>query len=436
MTATTPLPWLTALTIAAAVVPGSASADCIRAAATKIRAAPGAAAAAIGTLFIETPVQRTGERNGWVQVEPVEESLFWVQPTRVRGWVPADDVAEECPAFRAQLDEANEGEPAARAAVLERAVALARNRTDRIEALEGLVRAREELGDRPRAAQARAELAALRDPARARSPQERGLALAVVAGPDGAGVFPLTYVGGPIAALVWRSQAEATAFMARYLYAGREYALLGGGTVRLLGDPTFPLHQDDCIQSMTAGGTLSGAGGAGLAISGPFRDGHRASALTAEDRSTLIALARKEFERSARRSPAVREVASSADVVASASAHASVDGFVRDLDGDGMPELVGVVQLRAPEDALVGHVLVVAPRGTRATRPYLTRSALALAGEGGHNRLQLLGCVDLDGDGVDELVVEERGYESGAIEILVRTAGWKFRAVRVSGGSC
>jgi hypothetical protein len=434
--------WILALAAQVAFLPQTATAECVVASSVKLRSEPRLDAEVTGTLPIGAQVRRFGAQDGWVQVSELTEGLAeWVKSSGATGWVREEFLAPSCTSFREVLDAmkgAADQSPSAQVASFERAAAMAESRPERIEAMGGLARALEESGDASGAARVKADLETLRDPIRLSAKRERTLAVAVIKHHQVTSIYPLAYIGSPVEPLAWSSQWEATSFMARYLYSGRRYALLGipGGALTVGEDPRFTLRQHDCSDSMTATGVVAlptGVLGRGwLATSNPVHMARPAAPLSDGDSKELARLARSTFEVEASRLPWGQDQ----KLVAKAASSPSVEGFAKDLDGDGKPELVGVVQFHGPRGALDGYVLMIASANPHADRPLYAQTVIGVPDSETQGTLRLIGVVDLDGDGVDELVIQRDAYEGSVLLVLVRTEKWGFRSVVVAGGGC
>ncbi len=192
---------------------------------------------------------------------------------------------------------------------------------------------------------------------------------------------------------------------------------------------------------MSATATVSApAGHPHVAFSAPVPPAHRQAELVAGDREELIRAARAALKREAPKERWIQDPR----LVARAAQSPSVEGFARDLDGDGQEELVAVVAFHArsrdkapgpPRSELDAYVLLVTPRAPGA-RPYLAQVAIGAEESETQTRIELLGAVDLDGDGVDELLVHRDLWEGEVIQALIRSVGWQFRTVTLAGGGC
>lgn len=103
-----------------------------------------------------------------------------------------------------------------------------------------------------------------------------------------------------------------------------------------------------------------------------------------------------------------------------------------DLDGDGTEEFVGAYGVAGEQPGMAARsVVVVAEPGPAAMRVV---GARASASDDGWGTLRLVGAVDVDGDGVLEVVAREAGYESHRFVVLSRGTGGRWTEVYTGGG--
>ena len=117
-----------------------------------------------------------------------------------------------------------------------------------------------------------------------------------------------------------------------------------------------------------------------------------------------------------------------------------VDSFAQDLDGDGKGEWVGVTRFQKGADTGAKHVLLVVRPATpvRGAR-VLLRAERGQAdgpadGEGMVRWIRLLGTVDLDVDGIDDIVTSSGYYEWWTQETWLSRRN--YEPLAVSGGGC
>ncbi|HLA64696.1 MAG TPA: hypothetical protein VK610_09735 [Rhodothermales bacterium] len=105
-----------------------------------------------------------------------------------------------------------------------------------------------------------------------------------------------------------------------------------------------------------------------------------------------------------------------------------------DLDENGVEELIATFGIA--DDGAGGTergVLVIAGSGTSTPRVMGARVSDAADGWGA---LQLVGALDVDGDGIREVVVREAGAEAYRYVVLARAAGGRWTEVFSGGGGC
>ena len=103
-----------------------------------------------------------------------------------------------------------------------------------------------------------------------------------------------------------------------------------------------------------------------------------------------------------------------------------------DLDGDGDEELVGAYGVAGEHPGMTARsVVVVAEPGPAALRVVGARASDA---DDGWGTLRFVGAVDVDGDGVLEVVAREAGYEVHRFVVLARGAGGRWTEVYAGGG--
>jgi WD domain, G-beta repeat len=110
-----------------------------------------------------------------------------------------------------------------------------------------------------------------------------------------------------------------------------------------------------------------------------------------------------------------------------------------DLDRDGSPELVGTVE--AGGDGSQHNLLLIVSSGARGTRPVLVsyhRSAAEIGGNQSHETERFVDHLDIDGDGVDEVIATKARYE-GMYYVIFKRSGsaseWSM-VYRGGGGGC
>jgi WD40 repeat protein len=112
---------------------------------------------------------------------------------------------------------------------------------------------------------------------------------------------------------------------------------------------------------------------------------------------------------------------------------------VIDLDRDGTPELVGTVESGASGSQ--HNLLLIVSSDPGATRPVLVsyhRSAAEIGGNQSHETEQFVDHMDIDGDGVDEVIATKAQYE-GMYYVIFKRSGsareWSM-VYRGGGGGC
>ena len=228
-----------------------------------------------------------------------------------------------------------------------------------------------------------------------------------------------------------RGNEDAREFAASYYRPGRMYRVLAGGaevgTAKVenetsLGcvslaarvDVTPPRSQRDPSRlRVLAIGSLS------VAPQKPVRRN-----LTDAEEKAMWRLARRELRK--------RHV--------SASLFKGLEGWnfiSADLNHDGRRDVIGSFEVNE-EKARIKHRLFLIAMGDdaggyRADYVWYFRF-LESVDEGSTETIELVDTIDLDEDGIDEVIVSDRGYEGNEYEILKRVGG-KWREVYGGGGS-
>jgi hypothetical protein len=335
--------------------------------------------------------------------------------------------------------------PEERLVQLERAVRLARSPAALLGALDAYGETLAKAGNGKRAAAVRREAAALRA---APEGKARPLLLAVgtVRETGRAFVVPLAYGGARPAPLhagdFWESQYQLTRLAATYLVPGRRYRYLGDGGAPVEGGlvveeeaPELKWEVPDGCFDSSAPGVAARPEGApgelrGFATDGdlhPIAPGTRRP-LADEEGALLASLVAGKAQGKVELVPfGPAQELGGADFRPRARPSLRVQGFAQDLDGDGALELVAAVRVQLRRQGPVKRAFLVVRPG--ASRPILRHDAV---GDG----IQILGTVDLNGDGVDDIMTSSWGYEYGTHEIWVSTRRGGYVKLLVSAGGC
>ncbi|HEV2706761.1 MAG TPA: hypothetical protein VGV59_12610 [Pyrinomonadaceae bacterium] len=247
-------------------------------------------------------------------------------------------------------------------------------------------------------------------------------------------IEPITMVVGgrftepPVAGLSEAADAERNekSFIAEYFRPGRTYRLLFGGGEA--GKVTVKQYLEPGCVGLVASATAdtqAKLGGEVLALAtdsdalGRGKGTRRAP--TAEERAAALALARTLF-RSKRVAPSALEKIKTNNLTAI------------DLDADGRAELVGSYFIEMqPHFPQHTALLIAEPRGASFAA---TLSWYHFGSEENFELRRLVDAVDLDGDGVSEVIAGGSYYESNDYFVYQRTpTGWRV-VYQGGGGGC
>jgi len=217
-------------------------------------------------------------------------------------------------------------------------------------------------------------------------------------------------------------------FLRTYFQPGRRYRLLGSPTEASV---TIVKRLDLSCVSVGACVRLEGAVAAAghlLATDSPrLAPPPAARALSAEDSQRAAALARARFQAHGLRAS-----------LAQGSPLELYEGIAADLDGDGARELIvaaGFTSPRVAEGALpdcAARVALVVDGRTGDVQELWTSAGDAEMGP----RDEIVGLVDVDGDGVFEVVLRVVGYEAWEYHLFRRVGGRWLEVYAGAGGGC
>jgi hypothetical protein len=223
-------------------------------------------------------------------------------------------------------------------------------------------------------------------------------------------------------------EAAANAFVREYFRAGRRYRLLFGGGEA--GTATVVKYNEPgCVglnaeASVETGARLGGQVQA-LAVSSaaPGRRQSSRRAPTEAERASALALARAAYSKNGVGAPLVRKME-------------VVNLTATDLDGDGSAELVGSFKIedntaQAADAYTLFMICEPEGGGLKAALTWFHRG-----GEGEYAERGLVDAVDLDGDGVAEVIAEGRYYESNDYIVYKRRQGRWVSVYQGGGGGC
>lgn len=217
-------------------------------------------------------------------------------------------------------------------------------------------------------------------------------------------------------------------FRRTYFQPGRRYRLLGRPAEASV---TIVKRMDLSCVSVGACGRLEGAGAATghlLATDSPRLAAPAARALSAEESKRAAALARARFR--------VHGLRAS---LAQGSPLELYEGMAADLDSDGASELIVAAGFTSPRvaegampDCAAKAALVVDGR-TGDVQELMTSAGDA---EMGTETPEIVGFVDVDGDGVHEILLRLVGYEWWHYHLFRRVDGRWLEVYGGGGGGC
>jgi hypothetical protein len=225
------------------------------------------------------------------------------------------------------------------------------------------------------------------------------------------------------------SEAATGAFVKEYFRAGRQYRLLSGGgdagaltVVKYAEQGCVGLNADVTVQTMARlGGQVQA-----LAVSSETvgRGPGSRRAPTDAERASALALARAAYAKNGVGASLVKKME-------------VVNLTATDLDRDGKAELVGNFRVRRTEgDDFSAHTLfmIFEPEGEqfKAALTWFHKGAQ----EGDEEDRTLVDQLDLDGDGVAEVVVAGSYYEANDYIIYKRRQGRWVSVYQGGGGGC
>lgn len=222
-------------------------------------------------------------------------------------------------------------------------------------------------------------------------------------------------------------EASQQRFAKQYFASGKKYRLtFGGGEV---GSVTVENSSQGCNNihatvQMEDGGRiprpLSGLATDSMSL-GKKLGSRRAP--TAEERAAVMALVHQIYRSRGTTNASLRQLK-------------TTNLTATDLDGDGKFEMVASFVLETKAKARRDLFLIAEPQGTNFKGTLVNFQAYKLPPEGFDSAIDFLDQLDLDGDGIGEVFVQQHGFDAYGYSIYKKSRGRWNKVYTTTGDAC